>query len=518
MKSEWSDGKKLFGLPEDHKNIVLSPPFGCTGKQKCFLTILDRFIRDLFSGTIHKHPSRSDQYASNPFLTFRDIPVRARYEFLLDNFKYHVTSFIRGPVCKGGMAVNAINEHFWVFFMDPDSDLMVRRPVFEREVATDLILPARQGSDEVLLNAKDLFRTQRARNRYREKRNREYAREFPEGYSLKDIWNGRLDVDAGSAGQRLPALTVFRHYDSASVEVGSFGPLPRTIFILDYSLLERIYYALVAGFDVYGDIHHQTATRIYMGLLRMEAEELFLSFLPPGSRESLRNDWYRFEEKDIQNRAYRLFSIAVFKNQYPQPGLENPTSVSFKSESYQDQKGELVRMIKKKIVQSGMNFPVEDRMNSVKKNKVFPKKMSFGEIRTREEFEKAASRLTSRRAEVAPFVSFFPVNSFLLLRDNAGTPIALYSILRNKTHSNILWMLGEEVRRTPEDDILMLYPGATGSYPNMMFDVKLKKAGDFLKRITRITDVEDYAKLLLTYGRTEPTDVRSGGKVTNRVS
>ena len=38
-----------------------------------------------------------------------------------------------------------------------------------------------------------------------------------------------------------------------------------------------------AGFDVFGNVAHQVSTRLYMDHLRMQAELLFLSFLPAGS-------------------------------------------------------------------------------------------------------------------------------------------------------------------------------------------------------------------------------------------
>ncbi len=57
---------------------------------------------------------RADKHASNPFLTFKDIPVKARYQFLLDDAQYHVMTFIKGPVCKGQTALNSIDEQFYV--------------------------------------------------------------------------------------------------------------------------------------------------------------------------------------------------------------------------------------------------------------------------------------------------------------------------------------------------------------------------------------------------------------------
>ncbi len=59
---------------------------------------------------------------------------------------------------------------------------------------------------------------------------------------------------------------------------------PKTAWVIDYSLLERIHYLLVAGFDVFGNVAHQLETRLYMDFLRMEGEQNFLFFLPPDER------------------------------------------------------------------------------------------------------------------------------------------------------------------------------------------------------------------------------------------
>jgi hypothetical protein len=60
-------------------------------------------------------PGYADETAGNPFATFADIPVRARYQFLLDDAEYEINTFIKGPVCNGSIAVNSIQEQFFVF-------------------------------------------------------------------------------------------------------------------------------------------------------------------------------------------------------------------------------------------------------------------------------------------------------------------------------------------------------------------------------------------------------------------
>ena len=58
-------------------------------------------------------------------------------------------------------------------------------------------------------------------------------------------------------------------------------------------LMERIYYALVAGFDVYGTMGHQLAVRLYMDILRVEGETYFLNFLPREKRKEIMQSWYQ---------------------------------------------------------------------------------------------------------------------------------------------------------------------------------------------------------------------------------
>jgi hypothetical protein len=48
------------------------------------------------------------------------------------------------------------------------------------------------------------------------------------------------------------------------------GNNPKTAWLLNYQLLERIHYLLVAGFDVFGNVGHQLDARLSMDFLRME--------------------------------------------------------------------------------------------------------------------------------------------------------------------------------------------------------------------------------------------------------
>lgn len=88
--------------------------------------------------------------------------------------------------------------------------------------------------------------------------------------SLEQIWDGD-GVNPNAA------LTVLRHGDNAEVELGLLGESPPdTAWVIDYPLLERIHYLLVAGYDVYGTLGHQLTSRLHMDFLRMQGEKNLL--------------------------------------------------------------------------------------------------------------------------------------------------------------------------------------------------------------------------------------------------
>jgi len=243
-------------------------------------------LRELFLDSeweISGLPSYQPATASNPFITFADIPARARYQYLLDDAHFFVMTFIRGPVCRGQIATNVIQDHFFTAFLDPDYDLSVRDPMFLAATKDNLNLPAEHLSR--LVPGEFFVQYGREQRHYLDLRNEAYAQAYPEGLGLEAIWDG----DGHNANA---LLTIFRHWNNATVLKGWQGGLPKTAWVIDYPIFERIYYDLVAGFDVFGNAAHQAATRLYMDHLRMQGENNLLDFLPPAQRETIHASWY----------------------------------------------------------------------------------------------------------------------------------------------------------------------------------------------------------------------------------
>ncbi|MDA9951740.1 fatty acid cis/trans isomerase, partial [Oligoflexaceae bacterium] len=228
--------------------------------------ILEKWNETLNKGKWIESPKTMPSYdkaqASNPFRTFKDMPLEGRYKFFLENARYFAMTFIRGPVCEGQIAVNVIRDHFFSFFIDPKFDLSITDPEFLIKAAPLLDLPAK-GESSPFESYYKKFKEQQMK--YLAFRAEQYQKKRLRGDTKKAIWDG-------DGNDRDAALTIFRHFDNSSVIKGMWGGTAETVWIMDYPIFERMYYLLASGFNVFGNVFHQSSTRLYMDSLRVEAE------------------------------------------------------------------------------------------------------------------------------------------------------------------------------------------------------------------------------------------------------
>jgi hypothetical protein len=422
-------------------------------------------------------PGYADEIAGNPFATFADIPVRARYQFLLDDAEYEIKTFIKGPVCNGSIAVNAIQEQFFVFFLRPDADGMVLSADYARQAQDLLILPGVWGSDVSFLDdIPFLTRLILYREAYRKLR-ADHARKLrPAGYGIVDIWDG--DGHNPNA-----LLTVLRHFDNAFVTKGAAGDLPKTLFVLDYPLFERLVYNLVVNYDVFGNVGHQGLTRLYMDLIRMEAEELFLSFLPPSQRLRLRRSWYRGG----------LFTELKLRYVFPLLDDTAPTGVVYRNAA--NAKEELVE----RVINEHLSPQVRGRTDALNwKTLPLPRGATATPALTAP--EQALRRIASiKAANATPFARFLPDLAVVQVRGEDGRA-RLYSLVHNREHENVSWILGESDRLAPREDSLTVMAGVPGAYPNMFFMVPEAEMDLFSSTAARIRSAADYERLVDRFG------------------
>lgn len=433
--------------------------------------LTELFLGDDWEPT--RFPSYEPKPASNPFVAFVEMPAKARYQFFLDDAQYFVMTFIRGPVCRGQIATNVIEDHFFVAFVDPDHDLSVVDPTFLVEAKDDLNLPAQHLSH---LAFGEFFLQYGIEQRdYLDRREALYDTADPKkvGPSLDAIWDG--DGENTNA-----LLTVFRHWNNATVERGWIGGTPKTAWVIDYPIFERIYYDLVAGFDVFGNVAHQASTRLYMDHLRMQAENNFLSFLPPDQREEVHASWYVDATKSLD---YKLVDYLR--------DTDRGTRVPYTRGGSKEELFELI--LEKNADVAGP----ADRLNRCAE----PPCTIPGATRLE---QKAGAVLQTIAAKKGPWVALLPEVTRLRVRH--GSKAVAYTLVHNRSHSNVAYMFDEEKRLVPADDTLTIVRGYLGSYPNFAFDVDTSDLTSFRDALTAATTAADLEDIAARFGvrRTSP--------------
>ncbi|GHA40435.1 9-hexadecenoic acid cis-trans isomerase [Photobacterium aphoticum] len=415
--------------------------------------------------TVSALPGYAPELAANPMEAFRQLPVNSRYRFMIDNAQNTIMGFIKGPVCRGQLALNVINDRFWVFFVDPAMADTPSVDAFYQTQAHNLRLPAEHESNTLPIHnwinyAKQQGRFLRAKNAFMNDT-------FKHGEHLTTdlIWDGN-GVNPHAS------LTVFRHFDSATVTKGLVGTQPKTAWVIDYSLLERIHYLLVAGFDVYGNFGHQLITRMYMDFLRMEGESNFLSLLPADVRRQELADWYQGANQHLSD--FLQGDINAF---------DQPTGVKYTTA---DPKRELLDRLKTKLAP------------------VTPHRYDFREAPLSAQAITALSeidRLHGQRATLLPELTFIMVEP-----TNKTLEPQLFTLARNSAHKNISSLFDEESNRVFANDDVTLVRGLLGSYPGAFWRVKESELPLLAIQAKHLESEKDYRALLDKFGvrRTEP--------------
>ncbi len=415
--------------------------------------------------------------SANPFKAFAQIPPRSRYQWMLDNAQFIIMNFIRGPVCKGQVALNVINDHFWIMFMDPEYDLSTKFPGFLKHYAGMLAMPHEEESDFNILQAALNPYYEKASG-YRAEREKLYSIYYNNGLGYDAIWRGGKPDDA-------PILTVYRHFDSASVHKGVLGALPRTVWVIDYPVFERVFYSLVAGFDIYGTVGHQLATRLYMDALRIDSESNFLEFMPIDKREKMMEGWY-------------LNTLYFGRINYPKP--EIATGIDFHTD---EPKREFIETLVRFhfLRDTKIDF---DKVNYLYTGQQYPSIPS--------EYNNINDYLQAFKAVSRPGVSFFThvddheANiAYVRIRNPKGED-AVVSIVINRWHDNVAFMYGEELKLDPKKDNADFIPGFIGSYPNYFLDVEVDDLPEFFEMLKNYDGSAAYRKKFSRFGvnRSDP--------------
>jgi hypothetical protein len=403
--------------------------------------------------TVDELPGYGAKTASNPFYTFQRIPYSSRHSFMLDEAQFTIMNFIKGPVCRGNVALSVIQDRFWVFFTTPHSAVGKEFSQFLSREGDQLKLPA--GAESGIWSVTKWHSYAHAQRRYLKAKG-DFIRSNAtalESAGLNTFWDG-YGTNANAA------LTVFRHNDSATVVQGLVGTPPQTAWLIDYPILERIHYLLVAGFDVYGTASHQLMTRMYMDFLRMESEMNFLGFLPQDQRIAEVGQWYRGADRSVHD----------YLNSYYEHGVL-PAPFDFKTDQ---PKAELFRALQARMAKV-LNHRYELQQSGLSATSVA-----------------TLARLDQVRGVAA---SIMPQTVIIKINGHG-----LLSLLSNTAYANISSIFNEDSHRLPAEDSLTIANGVVGAYPNIFLQVSESEIPELVMKIEGLRSEADYSALLDRFG------------------
>lgn len=380
--------------------------------------------------------------SKNPFEYFKQIPARARYTFMLDKSYVLVNSMIRGSVCTGRKATYAIRDHFWALFLDPRHDPSVIDP----EIGENEWIPLSVDKEDRSNIIKKFIKSDSDKFRY----------------TTDMLWRGE-------GYNREALLTVFRHEVSASVHRGLIGKLPNTIWVLNFSNYERLFYNLVVEFMPWGSTAHQYSTWRMMTYHRQEAEERFLMFFPAKLRPIIRKRW----DEGVSEYASHLISMKLSKNEpykydrsaYPVQNLMVKV-ISEMPEKVVENKNEF-------FLKNNESYQVPDQINSI------------------EAFEAELARVNAMRSH--KFAQYLPNIIYIKIEDRA------YSILSNRSFRFNDMVLGQNLAYDPQFDSISIVRGLFGDRPELFIDLKLNEVSLFLKRLLEINNSSDWNEVKKSY-------------------
>jgi len=295
-------------------------------------------------------------------------------------------------------------------------------------------------------------------------------------YDIKDAMNFLWDGDGKNPNA---ALTIFRHFDSASVNYGFIGDYPDTAWVLDYPMFERIHYLLVAGFNVFGNLKHQLNTRLYMDFLRMEGEDMYLAFLPSSQRKQIRDSWYSGMRQGMERDLGEIYNW-----------MDKDVVTGYKTD---DPQRELFQHMERKLARVIARDDVINRCQKTACNN--PK----GSDKTRADV--AMQKIAKIKGKL---LIAFPDLAFVHVKrgGNAKDDLA-YTIIRNKAYRNVTSMFSDEKDSETRDysnDSLTVVDWLEGSYPNFFFQVDVNEIEKFTEHYANLKNRQDYEHFVSIYG------------------
>jgi hypothetical protein len=441
-----------------------------------------------------------DYSNTNPFQVFAQIPAIIRHQFMLENAKSIIESMVRGAVCVGRSATYAIADHFWVFFLKPESDVSSGAAFYRlgKDAKEALALDTQRIT--LLMQIKTRFdNNQYFLKSYEKALKLDLAKQVEKG--LRDVAGlGLDDIWDGGGTNRNAWLTVVRHDASTTVHYGQEGGFPQSIWVMTFANFERLYYNLVVNFKYWGGVKHKLGTWRSMSHERLDGEDMFLSFLPEHSREAIREEYsggLKLPAQMLTGLVGNLLSgkkIERYIDLYPILSQDRPALTKLPGKERADL--EFARLIQKRMSETirGSDDLLNSRLED-DQNIYIPaqqQSVEIGPINTIADWEKYVRMITVDRGK-GRYAPYLPSTTYI----RVGSPgnYKLYTLISNRGYLSHNFAFTEDLTRAPERDTISVYRGALGDYPELFLDIGLSSSQDFLQRVQSL-NVNNYKEVL----------------------
>ncbi len=242
------------------------------------------------------------------------------------------------------------------------------------------------------------------------------------------------------------------------------------MWVIDYPQLERIYYSLVAGYDVYGNLSHQTNIRRYMDFLRMEGELNFIRYMPKDKRLDMMKSWYIGDNdvQDFEKLAMTIPSGVPYKTRYP--------------------KSEFIESVVNDHILKKTNISF-DKINYYAEGALPP--LMPKQFNTIEDIRDGARSLTEPVTGFINHVTDNGLNTMLVRVIMPDGSSIVKTLVINRWHDNVNSMFNGE-QSNPAKDTLDIIDRQVGSYPNVFVNVHHTDLPDFFDLMKNFKYTPEY--------------------------
>ncbi len=390
---------------------------------------------------------------SNPFMAFRAIPAKIRYQWMLENAVMLMKVIMSGPNCRVSNAGSMIWDNYITMFVKPDSDITVMDPKFFEKTQHLLLLPNFSGGDDRYIGQYDQEQIEYARIKTPLQ-----MKLTPNGLSFDDIWTGQ-------GKNKNSLISIFRHMSYATAHQGYWVDKPRSVHLFNYAIFERLYYLCVLATTTRDGQLSQLPVVRYLFDLKKELDEHFLSIVPENLRE-------KFRQSFVGPKGKKYDYDVNF-------------AMPFNGHNHKFLGTEIVDPVKyiEKIVKT-----------------IFPESIighqSFLTKSIKDAVYVQLSALNNSKNNVA---RYFPDITYVQVLKDSGLP-QNFTLLVNRHHTFLNRALTDKESWDPVYDQFQVLQDIQVDFPQKIYRVSERLLSDFLRDINLVNDHKSYRTFDQKYG------------------